>query len=357
MIRSFYHNSRVENGNLATLASENKVVPLFRAIGINRTTYLYYDFDPRSVTEHDYVTNTINRIRTCFYGRYQKPMRVTLPKDVKVIIGEGFVMRESDGAFLLLLGIRKKSIKNTSWEAEDYVLYYSIELMTDTLLSTLNKRLQKEFLTSAVNDGIEVIITDSKTIRKNAFAKVMSIRFNSVDIMQYYFKEVLPKAFFSSGSNTDLVEAFDPGFSLMPIEVPTAEIVQEVEAVEFYEDDASHSTTLYYEEDFPDAEPATQSFRMDILDLSQVSPQEEAEILADLTEIEEGRAGEYDGIIVPTTVILSVQEANEIMNDLAQIGAGPASFEVVLDTDWRAGLEPTMLPQRTSGIELIDDTE
>lgn len=390
MIRSFYHNCQTEKGNQATLASENKVVPLLRAINIDPKTYLYHDFSSIRIEQYDYIQNTIAKIKAAFYGRYPKPMRVTLPKELKIIIGTGFIIREEDNAILLLVGIRSKSIKNSPWQPQDYVMYYSLELMSDPKFSTLHKRLQKDILTEAVKDGIEVIITDSKTIRKNAFAKVMDVKFRTIDIMQYYFKEVLPKAFFASTRATNLIDVFDPGFSLKPIGVNTVQEVQEVEAVEIPQE---VSATDYFEDRFNiiAGEGPLESFRMSILDMSTSPPtatldeitvyddteevtalanpradrelqsiQEEAQILQDIADIEAGRPVIAHDDIFQTVADVSEQEQLDILNDLIEIGeieavSLPFTGEII---EQDAIMILPALPRTTnSTIELLDDTE
>ena len=212
--------------------------------------YYYYDFD---FTESNIstVTNTIKNIKNYLYFK-SSVVKINLTPALAIFISTGVIFDFNQRPLLLYAYSNREVVneygnlefKDGEKEKTQKVLLSS-ELLTNSLYSSLYRRLHKEILLSCYEKGIEVIIMSSENIQKNAFKKVLetSSNFSSISVLERYLKEEIPKVLYLPAE-----ELKDLGHYEIPlVEVPESVLLEPEVFVE--EDITNISEELPIEEE------------------------------------------------------------------------------------------------------------
>ena len=163
----------------------------------------YYDFD---FTEDRMriAPNTVRNIKKYLYGDGSL-VKINLTPTLPIFISTGVIFDFNQKPLLLYAYSSREVVneygnlefKDGEKEKTQKVLLSS-ELLTNSLYSSLYRRLHKEILLSCYEKGIEVIIMSSENIQKNAFKKVLetSSNFSSISVLERYLKEEIPKVLY-----------------------------------------------------------------------------------------------------------------------------------------------------------------
>ena len=163
----------------------------------------YYDFD---FTEDRMriAPNTVRNIKHYLYSN-SSLVKINLTPALAIFISTGVIF-DSNQRPLLLYAYSSREVVNEYGNLEfkdgekekTQKVLLSSELLTNSLYSSLYRRLHKEILLSCYEKGIEVIIMSSENIQKNAFKKVLetSSNFSSISVLERYLKEEIPKVLY-----------------------------------------------------------------------------------------------------------------------------------------------------------------
>ena len=163
----------------------------------------YYDFD-FTENEMSTVANTTRNIKNYLYFN-SRLVKINLTPTLAIFISTGVIF-DSNQRPLLLYAYSSREVVNEYGNLEfkdgekekTQKVLLSSELLTNSLYSSLYRRLHKEILLSCYEKGIEVIIMSSENIQKNAFKKVLetSSNFSSISVLERYLKEEIPKVLY-----------------------------------------------------------------------------------------------------------------------------------------------------------------
>ena len=166
--------------------------------------------------------NTIKNIRDAFEMAHN-PRKINI-NGRNFIIAKGVFLSES-GETLMICSMKKEHFLNPnidrysdsstlgkkSFSYSNYVLFYSTSFFTDSSLSALNRRLQKEMLQFCYEKGIEVRMLPSSEIEKNTFAKLFEVKkTKSLTQLEAYMAQVLPNFLHNGGEDTFIEQDFEP---------------------------------------------------------------------------------------------------------------------------------------------------
>lgn len=163
----------------------------------------YYDFD-FAENRLIVVPNTVRNIKKYLYNN-SSLVKINLTPTLPIFISTGVIFDFNQRPLLLYAYSSREVVneygnlefKDGEKEKTQKVLLSS-ELLTNSLYSSLYRRLHKEILLSCYEKGIEVIIMSSENIQKNAFKKVLetSSNFSSISVLERYLKEEIPKVLY-----------------------------------------------------------------------------------------------------------------------------------------------------------------
>ena len=202
----------------------------------------YYDFDFAEVRLRG-VPNTIRNIKNYFYTN-SRLVKINLTPTLSIFISTGIIF-DSNQKPLLFYAYPSREVVNEYGNLEfkegeketTQKVLLSSELLTNSLYSSLYRRLHKEILLSCYEKGIEVIIMSSENIQKNAFKKVLdtSSNFSSISVLERYLKEEIPKSLYSSAEELKDLEHY---------EIPLVEVTESVllEPEVFVEEDITNTS-------------------------------------------------------------------------------------------------------------------
>ena len=210
----------------------------------------YYDFDFAG-DNISTVANTIRNIKNYLYFN-SRLVKINLTPTLPIFISTGVIFDFNQKPLLLYAYSSREVVneygnlefKDGEKEKTQKVLLSS-ELLTNSLYSSLYRRLHKEILLSCYEKGIEVIIMSSENIQKNAFKKVLetSSNFSSISVLERYLKEEIPKVLYLPAE-----ELKDLGHYEIPlVEVPESVLLEPEVFVE--EDITNISEELPIEEE------------------------------------------------------------------------------------------------------------
>ena len=207
---------------------DNKYIPVYSVVlneGIRALEdfYYYYDFD---FSDELVVPNTVRQIK---YNLYQnsRVVKIMLTPTLPIFIATGSIF-DLKKTPLLLYVYSSNEIVNEQGNIEFNDLEYqqqtaqkillSSELLTNSLYSSLYRRLHKEILLSCYEKGIEVIIMSSENIQKNAFKKVLeaSSSYSSISVLEQYLTEEIPKSLYLSGEELKNIEDYEVPLEEVP---------------------------------------------------------------------------------------------------------------------------------------------
>ena len=206
----FYHSQIPDRGEELNyyFIEDNVYIPAYSVLmrdGIRalENFLYYYDFD---FTESNIstVTNIIKNIKNYLYFK-SRLVKINLTPTLPIFISTGVIFDFNQRPLLLYAYSSREVVneygnlefKDGEKEKTQKVLLSS-ELLTNSLYSSLYRRLHKEILLSCYEKGIEVIIMSSENIQKNAFKKVLetSSNFSSISVLERYLKEEIPKVLY-----------------------------------------------------------------------------------------------------------------------------------------------------------------
>ena len=254
----------------------------------------YYDFD---FTEGSIrvAPNTVRNIKHYLYNNGSL-VKINLTPTLPIFISTGVIFDFNQRPLLLYAYSSREVVneygnlefKDGEKEKTQKVLLSS-ELLTNSLYSSLYRRLHKEILLSCYEKGIEVIIMSSENIQKNAFKKVLEIssNFSSISVLERYLKEEIPKVLYLSAE-----ELKDLGHYEIPLVEVSESVLLEPEV--FVEEDITNIS-----EELPIEEEA----------LLYGGWEEDMEIEANQTETY--IAPDWDGMLTDAHYVMSIDPADE----------------------------------------------
>ena len=206
----FYHSQIPDRGEELNyyFIEDNIYIPTYSVLmydgirDLENFSY-YYDFD---FTEDRMrvVPNTVRNIKRFLYSD-RSLVKINLTPTLSIFVSTGVIFDFNQKPLLLYAYSSREVVneygnlefKEGEKEKAQKVLLSS-ELLTNSLYSSLYRRLHKEILLSCYEKGIEVIIMSSENIQKNAFKKVLetSSNFSSISVLERYLKEEIPKVLY-----------------------------------------------------------------------------------------------------------------------------------------------------------------
>ena len=285
----------------------------------------YYDFD-FAEGGISTVPNTVRNIKNNLYQN-SRLVKINLTPTLPIFISTGVIFDSNQKPLLLYVYSSREVVneygnlefKDGEKEKTQKVLLSS-ELLTNSLYSSLYRRLHKEILLSCYEKGIEVIIMSSENIQKNAFKKVLddSSNFSSISVLERYLKEEIPKVLYLPAEELKDLEHY---------EIPLVEVPESVllEPEVFVEEDITNIS-----EELPIEEEA----------LLYGGWEEDMEIEANQTETY--IAPDWDGMLTDAHYVMSIDPAVE--NSRGILAINPESIPYI---PIRQRGEPTVL--------LVDD--
>ena len=297
-----FHHSQIPNITEELnyyFLEDNTYIPAYSVLMSNGIRALenfsyYYDFD---FTESNIstVANTIRNIKNYLYSN-SRLVKINLTPALPIFISTGIIFDFNQRPLLLYAYSSREVVneygnlefKDGEKEKTQKVLLSS-ELLTNSLYSSLYRRLHKEILLSCYEKGIEVIIMSSENIQKNAFKKVLetSPNFSSISVLERYLKEEIPKVLYLPAEELKDLEHY---------EIPLVEVSESVllEPEVFVEEDITNIS-----EELPIEEEA----------LLYGGWEEDMEIEANQSET--FIAPDWEGMAEDTHYVMSVDPADE----------------------------------------------
>ena len=207
----FYHSQIPDRGEELNyyFIEDNIYIPIYSVLihdGIRalENFLYYYDFDFIESSRMRVVPNTVRNIKNYLYFN-SSLVKINLTPALAIFISTGVIFDFKQRPLLLYAYSNREVVneygnlefKDGEKEKTQKVLLSS-ELLTNSLYSSLYRRLHKEILLSCYEKGIEVIIMSSENIQKNAFKKVLetSSNFSSISVLERYLKEEIPKVLY-----------------------------------------------------------------------------------------------------------------------------------------------------------------
>ena len=255
--RRFHHTQIPDRGEELNyyFIEDNIYIPTYSVLMHGGTRALenflyYYDFD-FAENEMSTVANTIINIKNYLYFN-SRLVKINLTPTLPIFISTGVIFDFNQKPLLLYAYSSREVVneygilefKDGEKEKTQKVLFSS-ELLTNSLYSSLYRRLHKEILLSCYEKGIEVIIMSSENIQKNAFKKVLetSSNFSSISVLERYLKEEIPKVLYLSAEELKDLEHYE----IPLVEVPESVLLEPEVFVE--EDITNISEELPIEEE------------------------------------------------------------------------------------------------------------
>ena len=209
-IYPFHHTQIPDRGEELNyyFIEDNVYVPTYSVLMRNGIRALenflyYYDFD-FAEGRLRVVPNTVRNIKQYLYNN-SSLVKINLTPALAIFVSTGVIF-DSNQKPLLLYAYSSREVVNEYGNLEfkdggkekTQKVLLSSELLTNSLYSSLYRRLHKEILLSCYEKGIEVIIMSSENIQKNAFKKVLetSSNFSSISVLERYLKEEIPKVLY-----------------------------------------------------------------------------------------------------------------------------------------------------------------
>ena len=246
---SFHHSQIPDRGEELNyyFIEDNAYIPVYSVLmheGIRalENFLYYYDFD---FTEGriKVAPNTVRNIKNYLYNN-RLLVKINLTPALAIFVSTGIIFDLNQKPLLLYAYSTREVVneygnlefKDGEKEKTQKVLLSS-ELLTNSLYSSLYRRLHKEILLSCYEKGIEVIIMSSENIQKNAFKKVLdtSSNFSSISVLESYLKEEIPKVLYLPAE-----ELKDLGHYEIPLVEVSESVLLEPEV--FVEEDTTNTS-------------------------------------------------------------------------------------------------------------------
>ena len=253
----FYHSQIPDRGEELNyyFIEDNIYIPTYSVLihyGIRdlENFLYYYDFD-FAEDRLRVVPNTVRNIKQYLYNN-SSLVKINLTPTLPIFISTGVIFDFNQKPLLLYAYSSREVVNeygNLEFEEGEkekaQKVLLSSELLTNSLYSSLYRRLHKEILLSCYEKGIEVIIMSSENIQKNAFKKVLetSSNFSSISVLERYLKEEIPKVLYLSAEELKDLEHYE----IPLVEVPESVLLEPEVFVE--EDITNISEELPIEEE------------------------------------------------------------------------------------------------------------
>jgi hypothetical protein len=186
---------------------ENRFIPAYAFISSSYLKELegfpyYLSITPQLNNNTMSTRNNITNIRRAVSGVYRVPVKIPISGHVTLIAFKGTIL-DTCGTPLFCYVFEHENLEFTEDSSilpfvKDPLkqkLLISSKLLTDSTYGSLYRRLQKEYLLSCYEKGIEVIVMSPENIQLNTFKKVEvkeSCNFSSIESMQNYLTKVVP---------------------------------------------------------------------------------------------------------------------------------------------------------------------
>ena len=331
--RYIFHTSQIPNRGEELnyyFIEDNAYIPVYSVLmhdGIRalENFLYYYDFD-FTESRMRIAPNTVRNIKNYLYNN-SSLVKINLTPTLAIFISTGVIF-DSNQRPLLLYAYPNKEVVNEYGNLEfkdgekekTQKVLLSSELLTNSLYSSLYRRLHKEILLSCYEKGIEVIIMSSDNIQKNAFKKVLETsHFSSISVLENYLKEEIPKSLYLSGEELKDLEDYE-----IPLVAVSESVLLEPEV--FVEEDITNIS-----EELPIEEEA----------LLYGGWEEDMEI--EVSQTETYITPDWDGMLTDTHYVMSIDPADENSRGIIAINA----IDSTPFTPIRQRGEPTVL--------LVDD--
>ena len=255
--RRFHHTQIPDRGEELNyyFIEDNIYIPAYSVLmrdGIraleNFSYYYAFDFAEDRMR---IAPNTVRNIKRFLYSD-RSLVKINLTPTLPIFISTGVIF-DSNQRPLLLYAYSSREVVNEYGNLEfkegekekAQKVLLSSELLTNSLYSSLYRRLHKEILLSCYEKGIEVIIMSSENIQKNAFKKVLetSSNFSSLSVLERYLKEEIPKVLYLPAEELKDLEHYE----IPLVEVPESVLLEPEVFVE--EDITNISEELPIEEE------------------------------------------------------------------------------------------------------------
>ena len=253
----FHHTQIPDRGEELNyyFIEDNVYIPTYSVLmhdGIRALeNFLYYYAFDFTGSGMRVVPNTVRNIKNYLYFN-SSLVKINLTPTLPIFISTGVIFDFNQRPLLLYAYSSREVIhehgnlefKEGEKEKTQKVLLSS-ELLTNSLYSSLYRRLHKEILLSCYEKGIEVIIMSSENIQKNAFKKVLetSSNFSSISVLERYLKEEIPKVLYLPAEELKDLEHYE----IPLVEVPESVLLEPEVFVE--EDITNISEELPIEEE------------------------------------------------------------------------------------------------------------
>jgi len=245
--RHFYHSQIPDRGEELNyyFIEDTNYIPAYSVLmrdGIRALeNFLYYYAFDFAEDRMRIAPNTVRNIKRLLYSD-SSLVKINLTPTLPIFVSTGIIFDFNQSPLLLYAYSSREVVneygildfKDGEKEKTQKVLLSS-ELLTNSLYSSLYRRLHKEILLSCYEKGIEVIIMSSENIQKNAFKKVLetSSNFSSISVLERYLKEEIPKVLYLSAE-----ELKDLGHYEIPLVEVSESVLLEPEV--FVEEDITN---------------------------------------------------------------------------------------------------------------------
>ena len=247
---SFHHSQIPDRGEELNyyFIEDNAYIPIYSVLMYDGMRALenflyYYNFDFTESSRMRIAPNTVRNIKNHLYNN-SSLVKINLTPTLSIFISTGVIF-DSNQRPLLLYAYPSREVVNEYGNLEfkdgekekTQKVLLSSELLTNSLYSSLYRRLHKEILLSCYEKGIEVIIMSSENIQKNAFKKVLdtSSNFSSISVLERYLKEEIPKVLYLPAE-----ELKDLGHYEIPLVEVSESVLLEPEV--FVEEDTTNTS-------------------------------------------------------------------------------------------------------------------
>lgn len=200
----------------ATIVKANKYIPAYayrQLSGNILESDFYHKYDKNSSMS---MTNNIKNIRKCL-SHYDSPGKIMI-SNTPYYFSRGMIL-DQNYKLLLLVVVEKEELKTKKFEEATQIVYYSSDFMTNPGLATLNRRLQKEILSTCYEKGIEVRVLNSSIMEKNTFARLFEVKKTKTLVgLEKYLQEVLPTFLFNEEEDIFIEKEKESQAELLSIE-------------------------------------------------------------------------------------------------------------------------------------------
>lgn len=174
----------------------------------------------------------LNHIQNYMDLRHFRIGNDTSGTPIFIKVGKGYIADENDNILLMLGGkntclphqYQYQSRSYSTGRRDDYVppikelrqasslcLLISNKLVTDKKYALFYKKLEKNYISDAYTNDIEVRFLTSEKIEKLTYSNEFNLRFNTIEQLQSHLQNTVPKIWFLRDS--DYIQGVNPGLN------------------------------------------------------------------------------------------------------------------------------------------------